>query len=319
MKIVNENEYINIQTAITIGKYEAMHRGHMLMIESAVNYAKSQGLASVVLSFTPHPAQVLYGKGYKPLFTDAEKAHILEGMTTEGMIAGSDAAGPDYWIYYPFNSSLAQTSPQNFCRLLKERFSCRALLVGRGFCFGRNREGTVETLYTLGREMGMEIITVPHMSQGDNKISTSQIREFLSKGQVPEANKLLGRPFFVKGIVQKGRQLGRTIGFPTANIHPEDDKFLPLNGVYAGNVIIGGSLMQGVTNIGINPTVSEGETVKYKVETHIFDFDADIYGKEIIVELNAFIRPERVFAGLEELKKQIKKDAKSAALVYKKF
>ena len=338
MRIIQSSNPFKAATAITVGKFEALHLGHIRLIEATVEYARSKNLAHAeeftlseefapfkefalskefthpkefapsknlaptVLSFTPHPAQVLSDKKYDPLFSSREQALLLAEY------------GIDYWIPYPFDKSVAQLTPKAFCQLLQTQFHCKALLVGEGFRFGYNREGTPQTLYTLGQQLGIEVITIPHSQfENEEKISTSQIRTYLAEGRIREANKLLGRPFLIIGTVLKGRQLGRTIGFPTANIHPADDKFLPPDGVYAAKITIKGQKKAGVTNIGINPTIISGQT--RKVETHIFDFDTDIYGEEVLVELYAFIRPERTFSGIEELGKQIAADAREARKV----
>jgi len=307
MQIIHNSDsgFIQTSTAITIGKFEALHQGHSQLIKSTLAYAKSysnfnaHSLASAVLSFVPHPAQVLSDREYKPLFTEEEQAFLLRKY------------GIDYWILYPFDKNTAQLTPKAFCQLLQTHFDCKALLVGEDFHFGRNREGNPEALRIIGQALGIDIVTIPyHRIDGEEKVSTSQIRDYLSKGQVKEANELLGRPFLIMGTIQKGRQLGRTIGFPTANIQPASHKFLPPDGVYATKIIIGEIKKSGVTNIGTNPTVADGQ--RRRVETHIFDFDGDIYGKEIIVELFALIRPERTFSGIEALKRQIAADALEA-------
>ncbi|MCL2420258.1 MAG: riboflavin biosynthesis protein RibF [Defluviitaleaceae bacterium] len=277
-------------TAITIGKFEALHQGHSQLIKSTIEYAKnyeknhvqSHALSSVVLSFAPHPTQVLSDPNYKPLFTPQEQAFTLSQY------------GLDYWIPYPFDKSTAQLTPKSFCQRLQAQFNCKALLVGEGFRFGRNREGTPEILHAIGQEIGIDIVTIPfyhadEKDQNEAKISTSQIRDHLSKGQIKKANQLLGRPFFIMGTVQKGRQLGRTIGFPTANMHPAEGKFLPPDGVYAAKIQIGDFEKLGITHIEINPTVADEKS--HKIKTHIFDFTEDVYGQEIIVELHDFIRP----------------------------
>lgn len=282
-------------TAIAIGKFEALHKGHGILIESTVEYARSCGLSAVLMNFEPHPAKILFDKDYKPLYTRAEQGLLL------------DKYDIDHWIHFPFDRSLTEMPAGDFCRLLIDRYNCRALLAGEGFRFGRGREGTIELVRSIGLEAGLEAVTIPDIRLDGEKISTSRIREHLANGRVKEANNLLGRNFFIMGKVQKGRQLGRTIGFPTANIHPGADKFLPPDGVYAATVIIGDISKAGVTNIGTNPTVADGQI--RKVETNIFGFDGDIYGQDIVVELRDFIRPERVFKGVDELKRQIAEDA----------
>ena len=315
MKIINDActtlkfQKNSLSMAITVGKFEAMHLGHSRLIQYTVEYACSHGLASAVLSFVPHPASVLSDGAYKPLFTNKETALLL------------GTRGIDYWIPYPFDQNFSEKSPRDFCLLIKNKLGCRTLLVGEGFRFGHNREGTPEMLNSLGQDLDMDIIAVPCLRFEDSldgkKISTSQIRAHLAKGQMQRANKLLGKPFLILGTVQKGKRLGHTIGFPTANIYPDSHKFLPINGVYSSKIFIGDLKKTGVTNIGVNPTVSEYGSVP-KVEVHIFDFNDDIYGKEILVELYDFIRHERVFSGIKELKQQIALDCKEARRVLAK-
>ena len=280
--------------AITIGKFEALHRGHNYLITTTIEYARKHGLKSGVLSFVPHPARILVGDEYKPLYSKKEQAFLIENYDI------------DRWIPYPFDRDFAGMSPLDFCHMLRDELNCRALIVGEGFRFGRNREGTLNSF----RPLSIEVIEVPDCEVENEKVSTSQIRDYLAAGRVQEANKRLTRPFFIMGEVQKGRQIGRVIGFPTANMHPDDDKFLPPDGVYASGITVRGQALAGVTNIGTNPTVVRGSM--RKVETHIFGFDADIYDEEVIVELYDFIRAERVFGGLEELKKQIAEDSEKA-------
>jgi len=285
--------------AITIGKFEALHLGHAHLINATVEYAKKNSLASAVMSFTnPHPAQVLFDSEYKPLLTTKEQAFLLENWV-------------DLWIPYPFSNSFAQISAKKFCEILQNKYNCAALVVGENFRFGHKREGTAESLQAFG----IDVCVVPHLQLDSEKISTSQIRKHLVDGDLDEANKLLGFPFPIIGVVAEGRKLGRTIGFPTANINLSGDKLLPPNGVYASKIKIPSRDAEyfGITNIGVNPTVTD-EKVR-KAETFIFDFDEDIYGEEILVQLCRFIRPEQSFSGVDALKLQIAKDVK-AALCY---
>jgi len=279
--------------AITVGKFEALHKGHMYLINETKKYAQANGLASAVMSFTePHPIQVLIDPSYKPLLTIREQGLLLEGVV-------------DKWIPYPFDIDFAKMLPEDFCMLLKSRFNCQALVVGENFRFGNNRQGTAQSL----RDIGMDVIEIPHFEMDGEKVSTSQIRSYLLEGELKKANNLLGRCFSLVGEVKKGRQLGRTIGFPTANIHPPITKLLPPDGVYASNVKFGDMEKKSITNIGTNPTVS-GDGMR-KVESHILDFDGDIYDQEIVVELCRFIRAEHKFSGIRELKRQISEDVRA--------
>lgn len=287
--------------AITVGKFEALHLGHKLLIESTMQYARKNNLASGVLSFVPHPVRVLYDTSYNPMYSKEEQAFLI------------DEYGIDEWIPYPFDRDFAAWTPQQFCEMLKEKLSCRAIFVGEDFQFGSNREGTQEALKAIGKQLGINVITISNIINPfdeSQKVSTSLIREYLTNGKVEEANRLLGRPFLVMGTVTGGRQLGRTIGFPTANVYPAQNKLLPPNGVYVAGITVKGRKVTGVTNIGTNPTVTGYQD--RRVEVHIFDFDEDIYGKDILVELYSFIRPEQTFKNIKELSKQIAKDSAKA-------
>ncbi|MCL2015323.1 MAG: bifunctional riboflavin kinase/FAD synthetase [Defluviitaleaceae bacterium] len=285
------------ETVIAIGKFEALHKGHVHLITTTVEYAKNYGLKSCVLHFVPNPIKILYDSGYKSLFSKEEYNLLLANY------------GLDYSIPYTFDSSVAQLSPAAFCSIIKEQFSCKTLIVGEEFRFGQDRAGNAELLSGLSAKLDMQIVVVPIVKLADDseKISTSQIRRYLAQSQIRQANKILASPFLVMGTVTKGRQLGRTIGFPTANIMPPPDKFLPPNGVYVTQVLLDGKRLNAITNIGTNPTVTS-ET-NCKVETHIFNFDQDIYGKQLIVEFYEFIRPETTFSGITELQQQMQADA----------
>lgn len=289
-----------LKYAITVGKFEALHLGHAHLINATAEYAKKNGLASAVMSFTnPHPAQVLFDSEYKPLLTTKEQSFLLKNWV-------------DLWIPHPFSESFAQISAKKFCEILQNHYNCKALIVGENFRFGYKRQGTAESLQALG----INVSIVPHLQLDSQKISTSQIRMHLINGDLDKTNKLLGFNFPIIGTVAQGRKLGRTIGFPTANINLTEDKLLPPNGVYASKIKILSNNTEylGLTNIGVNPTVSEEKV--YKAESYIFNFNDDIYGKEILVQLHKFIRPEQSFANLDELRMQIDEDVKCATQFY---
>ena len=298
-------------TVVTIGKFDGIHTGHRLLIDNACMHAGQRGLASAVISFEPHPMRVLHDEAYRVLYTFPEKKRILSGL------------GIDYWYAYPFDAAFAQMSPYDFCKWLKEAMHCRLLITGETFRFGRNRQGSTATLAATGGDMGMDVITLPSRVIQDAPVSSSYIRSLLENGDAGKAADALGRPFSITGEVRAGRRLGRRLGFPTANIYPAEDKFLPKLGVYATAVHFRGAVYNAVTNIGINPTVKpEDETLAQKnpfeqntsckVESYILDFDEDAYGEEIIVELRKFIRPEQKFAHLDELKQRIALDVQES-------
>ncbi|MCL1987160.1 MAG: bifunctional riboflavin kinase/FAD synthetase [Firmicutes bacterium] len=291
-------------TVIAIGKFEALHKGHASLIETTIKYAQQNNAKSCAMHFMPNPVKVLHNNSYKPLFTKEEHLLLLSDYNL------------DYSIPFIFDKRIADLTPFEFCNLIKQQFNCSALIIGEEFRFGRNRSGGLETLEELSQALNIKLLIVPSIKHDLTKISSSQIRRYLEKSQIRQANEMLNRPFLIMGTVKQGRQLGRTIGFPTANITPKLDKFLPPNGVYITQIILDGTRFDGVTNIGTNPTVTNETTCK--VETYIFDFDKDIYGKEIIVEFYEFIRPEQTFSGLNTLKAQMLDDARIALNFQKK-
>ena len=291
-------------------------------------------IASALVMFEPHPYRVLSDPGYKPLFTGLERERLAEGL------------GVDFLLKFPFNRDFAAMPPEDFCRMIFEDLQARAVVVGMGYRFGYGRMGTVDTLRKAAGEYGAVVrdvalhgglghavaaqealghATVPHESLAHttaaqseldavHKTSTSTIRELLGDGMLAGAEKLLGYPFFAIGEIARGRQLGRTIGFPTINLYPPVDKFLPGDGVYVSRVCVDGGCYRGVTNIGVCPTVGGGNAAR-TIETYLLDFDGgELYGREAKVEFLRFVRPERKFESLEALKAQILLDCAVAGV-----
>jgi len=266
------------------------------LLDNAAKKDMPQPLLTAVMTFDPHPNRVLADPGYQPLYTSHERENIVSDL------------GLDYLLEYPFSVKLANLSPTDFCNILFNDLQARIIVVGEGYRFGKNRAGTIETLRTQAAMYSAHIYEVPYTI----KTSTSAIRVELSAGNLAQATTFLGRPFFVMGTVTPGRRLGRTMGFATNNIYPPDDKFLPPHGVYCARVTTGGRSYNGITNIGVRPTV-EGAGVPRSVETHLLDYTGpDMYGAHIQVELLQFIRPEKRFSGLEALKAQIEMDCQCA-------
>jgi len=281
-----------------MGKFEGIHMGHRALIAKVRELAqKEASCATAIMTFDPHPQHVLGDPGYKPLFTNCERAYLLAGL------------GLDYLLEYPFVAKTAALSPEEFCRKLFTDLQARVVVVGEGYRFGHKRAGSVDTLQKYAAMYGAKVCEIAHVSpSGDKKTkaSTSTIREQLAAGDIDGATSLLGFPFFIMGEVTKGRQLGRTIDCPTMNIYPPEDKFLPAYGVYASHTVIDGKAFKSITNIGIRPTVS-GKSPS--VETHLLGGDyGDMYGRQICVELTRFVRPEMRFESLEALKVQIAED-----------
>ena len=269
---------------ITVGKFEGIHLGHRALIEEVVRRAKAAGVASQVVAYDPHPFKILRDANYKPIFSRHERDELIFSL------------GVDYIITLDFDAKIAAMSPAEFCFQLFGANNVREIIVGENYRFGKNREGSIENL----REHAHV-----HIFKNVADISTSKIRELLAKNELKKAELLLGFPFFIAGEVTKGRQLGRVLGFPTLNIYPPHDKFLPKNGVYKTRTTIDGVTMTGLTNIGERPTVDDSK--KISAETFLPNLKSrdEMYGKKIKVEFLRFIREERRFNSTDELQSQI--------------
>ncbi|MCL2363191.1 MAG: bifunctional riboflavin kinase/FMN adenylyltransferase [Defluviitaleaceae bacterium] len=302
---------------VTIGKFEGIHRGHRAGIERVVQFAKTQRIKSAVVAFSPHPHAVLCGTSYSPLFTRIERLFLLEQL------------GVDYLLEYPFDAALMQMTAAQFCMVLFNNLQAEAVILGEGFRFGHKRMGTLSFLRETAKKCGRSVEAVPPVQNFDMAapISTSTIRALLAQSGIPDltqAARLLGFPFFAMGVVTQGRQLGRTMGFPTLNLYPPADKFLPRYGVYATQTMINGTLYNSISNIGQRPTVNEG-AVAPTIETHLLGVAHDnngnkkppsaggiqvdsLYGTKIRVDFIKFIRAEIKFDGLQALQNQIALD-----------
>lgn len=282
------------KSAITLGKFDGLHLGHQTLLHKILN-KKKEGYESAVFTFVAPPLDLLDHKISEVLLTNQERRIILERM------------GINCLIEYPFTTEIARISPEEFIKnILVDKLHAVYIAVGTDFRFGHNRSGDYELLASLGKEYGYEVEVVEKVRQGDREISSTYVKEEITYGNIEKVNKLLGYPYTIMGEVTHGRKLGRTLGMPTANIIPQDNKLLPAGGVYASKTRIDGTYYYGVTNIGNNPTV--GGTSRKIVETFLFDFNEDIYGKFVEVELYTYERPEIKFNSLEELKKEIQKD-----------
>lgn len=281
-------------SVVTLGKFDGIHRGHQLLLNKVLEY-KILGYLTVMFTFAYHPSNLFSDIEIDLIYTEEEKKHILE------------RSGLDVLISYPFTEETASIEPEEFIKkILIGKLDAKIIVVGSDFRFGHKRRGDVALLRAMSKEYGYELIVFDKMELNHRVVSSTYIRSEIADGHIEEANKLLGNPFTIFGEVQHGRKIGRTLGFPTTNLITSHTKLLPPNGVYASKTIIDGIEYPGITNIGNNPTV--GTTPERRVETYIFDFDADLYGTSIAVSLYAFERPERKFASVDELKSQMKKD-----------
>lgn len=282
-------------TVISLGKFDGIHRGHEhLMKYLAVK--KKQGLKTVVFTFDIPPRQKVE-KAYetKVLTTNIEKVHLFSQH------------GLDYLVECPFTSEIMHMEPEDFVAMIVERLRVKAIVVGTDFRFGHNRRGDYLLLQKLSSVYGYEVHVVEKIQDNGRDISSTFIREEICAGHMEKANELLGYHYFVQGIVVHGNKIGRTLQMPTANLIPPVEKLLPPFGVYASRTCIDGEYYNGISNIGCKPTIAGENPIG--VETNLFDFDADIYGKEIRVEFLKQLRQEKKFHSLEELKEQMQKDA----------
>ena len=287
---------------VAIGNFDGVHLGHRAVIEAALAEARERTLTPLVLTFDPHPAEVL-GRGARPPLTVLErKVELIEQLGPELRV-----------VVEPFTLELSQLTPAEFARqFVVDLLGAHLVIVGENFRFGHERAGDLEVLVELGRELGFEARASSLSGDAEGPYSSTRVRAALSAGDLPAVERLLGRPHSISGTVVQGAQRGRTIGVPTANLSAVREA-LPPNGVYAVLVdrIVDGvaaPLASGVANIGLRPTVSGG----FSVEVHLFDFSADLYGSTLRVHLVTRLREERKFAGLDELKAQIAKDSAEA-------
>lgn len=280
---------------VSIGMFDGVHTGHQALVDRLVAEAHASNRTSVVLTFFPHPDVVLKGVTGRYYLTSSEtRAQLLLDR------------GVDLVITHAFDESVSQIRAADFVGELCDHLKMAALWVGPDFALGYKREGDVPFLRKMGLARGYTVETVDlWLSDGGEVISSTRIREALRAGDMERANRWLGRPYRVRGEVEGGDQRGRTIGFPTANVHVWDQKLLPANGVYACWAIVNGERHMAVTNVGIQPTF---ERSLMKVEAHILDFRQDLYDQQLELEFIQRLRPEQRFDGVDALIAQIQQD-----------
>lgn len=294
MEYIEGKDFNYKRTAITLGKFDGLHRGHQLLLNKVLSQ-KAKGLTSVMFTFSSHPHNVLFHKDIKLIYTLNEKRILLE------------KCGIDVLISYPFTEETISMEAYDFVKdILIGQLDAKMIVVGKDFRFGHNREGDINLLEKLSKEFGFELVVFDKLAIKNITVSSTLIKKAILDGNLEYANHLLASPYMVVGKVKHGRKIGRTLGFPTINIIPTASKLLPPNGVYASNSNINGRMYPGITNIGYNPTV--GKTKQKQVETFLFDFNGDLYGKTIFVQILSMFRPEYKFDNIDLLKEQINKD-----------
>ncbi len=281
--------------ALTLGVFDGVHRGHQMLIERARTEARARGLGTGVVTFHPNPVTVLRpGTAFSYLTTLERRVELLR------------ATGVDWVAVLQFTSELALVSAEDFVRVLVEEAGLRLLVVGEDFAVGRGREGNVPRLTELGTQYGFEVIPVGLLTHGESAaISSTRVRNALGEGEMAEVTHCLGRPYSLRGPVLHGDARGRGIGFPTLNLGISPDLAVPPNGVYVTRAEVRGATYGATTNIGLRPTFDGSDR---RVETHILDFDEQIYGEVVRIELLERLREERKFDGIEALVAQIEQD-----------
>ena len=285
-------------SAITIGVFDGVHRGHRYLIETLRERARARDLASAAVTLHPSPVQVLRPQVRIAYLTSLEERIELLRAT------GVDAVAP-----LTFTSEVAELSATDFLALLHSTLDMRYLLMGPDNAFGRGREGTPARVAEIGREIGFEVEVLEAPLDGDDgRVSATRIRDALSEGDMELAERLLGRPFALRGPVVRGNERGRTIGYPTANMAVTPDRALPAYGVYVTRATVGGRTHASATNIGVNPTF--GDPLP-SVETYILDFEGDLYGRELRIEVLHRLRGEMKFDGVAALTAAIAADVEA--------
>jgi len=288
------------KTILTLGTFDGVHIGHKKILERITQNTENGKYESLVLTFFPHPRMVLQEKSeIKLLNTIAEKSKLLEETGIENL------------VIHPFNESFSRLTAEEFVHsILVDQFHIQKIIIGHDHRFGRNRTANIDDLIAFGAEYGFEVEQISAQEIQDVSVSSTKIRKALDEGNITLANDYLGYPYFLSGEVVKGKQLGRTIGFPTANIQIEEDyKKIPKNGVYIVKTFIDNKEIFGMMNIGFNPTVN-GQ--KQTIEVNLFDFEADIYGQKLEISLLEYIREEQKFGSVDLLKEQLNQDKKTA-------
>lgn len=285
------------KTVVALGNFDGLHKAHMTIIGKCCDYAKHKCLKSGILLFNEHTLNIIKNKKVKVITREKQKLAILE------------QAGLDFVCIRDFDKEFMKLSPEKFvCKLVNE-MNISAVCVGYDYRFGHKAEGDVKTLKELGDKFGFDVIVTDEIDHNGVAVKSTAIRHFIADGSVRHAASMLGRPFEIEGKVVRGFQNGRKLGFPTANVEYEEDMIIPQNGVYMGYTYVDGRKYKSVINVGNNPTF-DAEMIT--IESHILDFDEDIYDKIICVSFIKRIRGEKRFESINELAAQIKDDTETA-------
>ena len=283
-------------TVLTIGTFDGVHIGHQQILKHLIETAKANDLYSCLLTFYPHPRMVLQkDSGIKMIQSIEEKIEKLREI------------GLDYLVIHPFSKEFSRLTAQTYIEdILVKKLQTKKIIIGYDHRFGKNRAADINDLRAYAKEFDFEVIEISAQAIEEITVSSTKIRTALIDGHIEEANRFLGYEFHFSGTVVKGKALGKQIGFPTANLKLKNPfKLIPKNGVYAVRVLVEEKWYDGMMNIGVNPTILESDLSKLKIEIHLFNFNRDIYEKQVRVSLSKFIRDEHKFESVEALKQQI--------------
>lgn len=301
MKIFHGTENANIArpTVLTLGVFDGLHLGHQEIMRKVVERARAVDAVATAITFDPHPRALLYPDSAPPML-----------QTLDQRLANLEVLGIEQTIVIPFTREFSGQPAENFLAdIIYDRLQAREVYLGKGFAFGKDRGGNIELLRVMSEKLGFIADEVEEVQLRGMRISSSKIRKLLADGYVNLARRLLGRPYGVEGVIIRGNRRGHTIGFPTANLKPQN-RVIPKFGVYATATLIDGSWRKSITNIGVRPTFESDADPS--IETYVFDFDGDLYGDVLRVRFLHRIRDERKFNGIDELKAQIEKDSNRA-------
>jgi riboflavin kinase / FMN adenylyltransferase len=294
-----DNAEIQRPTVLTLGVFDGLHLGHQLIMRTVAERAHATGAVPTVITFDPHPRAVLHPQSSPPLL-----------QTLDQKVEAFGVLGIEQTIVIRFTEEFSLIRAEEFLQdVVKERLQAKEVYLGKGFAFGHEREGHIDLLRRVSAKLGFFADEVPEVRLRGRRVSSSRIRELLAAGDVNLARRMLGRPYGVEGRVIRGKERGHTLGFPTANLHPQN-RVIPAHGVYVTGTLIEGQWRRSVTNVGIRPTFEpESEP---SVETFVMNWSGDLYGDVIRVRFLHRLRDERRFGSLEELKSQIEKDVSRA-------
>src|SRR5467141_3895056 len=295
-----DNAKIARPTVLTVGVFDGLQLGHQLIMKTVVERARATGAVPTVITFEPHPRALLHPESAPPLL-----------QTFDQKIEALGVLGIEQTIVIRFDQNFAQIRAEDFLRaVIAERLHAKEVYLGCGFAFGHGREGNIELLRSVSQSLGFFADEVPELRLRGRRVSSSRIRELLQQGRVNLARRMLGRPYGVEGRVVRGTERGATLGFPTANIQPQN-RVIPRTGVYVTAALIDGQWRRSVTNIGIKPTF--GEHNEATVETYVMNWSGDLYGDVVRVRFLHRLRSEKKFGSIDELKSQIEHDVTRAS------